>query len=449
MSRVLPLTLTFILVTLFGIWLFGCGSDSGNPTTSNTPVQPNWPQDALGLPAEDAVALDTAAARYMELLDSLTPAEARHALVDELTANGGVINWARLCPDSTTISIEFQDGVGSAIITDDILFTDSSGGLAGYPNIGSDSAEASQLRENARQAVLHIQEAITCGDIIAPESHRISLINMAGGSDSVSHWYVNRLRNDLIDLGWEPGEIRVKSRLELIDPSFTPDDMFDQQGYGIVLYLGHGGFRTASDGTEHFILQCFMGGKRSSGYEPYVTEERWQDYKRWFQTDKTLISGYSYYNGGPYGFKEVYIRDDLFAEQLNVDEGAIVSFVSCNSYHILDDMATTAAGAALGWDGQTNMLAGPVNFAKLLDFMTADTSMTDIDALATLYDSGMGTAIGSAGNTTYLTKPQRFPAIVTSRAGAPSLRRPTVSRREHTKRISRSATGTAPTTRSR
>jgi len=255
MNRTLIIIFASILLILFAIRLFSCSSDSDTPTGSDDPTGPDWPENALALPEADAAAMDSAGALYLGLLDSLDPMAARHALVDELSGKGGAISWAGLSSDSTTISIEFSDGAIALLNTNELTFpTSSTSRSAGTTAPGRD-----QQRTRATRIAKSLRQAIDCGDIIMPASHKVSIVNMAGGTNPLTHDFIENIEQSLIYMGWEDADIDVNSRLSYDDMSFVPDDMFNQQGHGIVLYVGHGGVFTEPDGLEHYRLQCFLG----------------------------------------------------------------------------------------------------------------------------------------------------------------------------------------------
>ena len=192
-----------------------------------------------------------------------------------------------------------------------------------------------------------IARKVDCGDLVMPSSHKVSIVNMAGGSNLESRVSVQEMKQSLIDMGWTEDEITINERQSVEDYTFVPDDMFEQTGNGIVLYMGHGGFHTAPDGSEHYMIQSFHGGKREA-YEGTVTDERWDEYKKWYRQDHTLIEGYAISSTDGSYIREIYMRDDLLAEQVKVDDGAMVAFIACNSIQLADEMESAGAGSDSG-----------------------------------------------------------------------------------------------------
>lgn len=397
MNRFLIATCISIAFILFLIGMFGCGSDS--PTGPDRPVEPDWPEDALALPDIDVSAYDSAFARYDWLKDSLNPVAARHKLVEELNAEDSVFGWAGLGSDSTTICIRFADGATAILMTDEMMFPSPDPGMR-EPDREDIKRMAAQA-ECARRVVRRLSQSVSCGEMLMPSSRRVNLVNMAGGTNPETHVFVDAIKDWLIGLGWDEDDIDITEREEYGDKSFLPDSMFNQRGYGIVLFVGHGGVWTGADGLEHYHLQCFLGGSYANGYSDYVAHERWDDYKHWFQVDHSLVQGGTYRLPDSVIVKEVYMRDDLFGAELNVDEGALVSFIACNSWQLSDEVTAAGAGSVFGWDGQTNAVNGPRSFRFLIANMAGDASMTDVEALDSLSAAGHGTSTGHHGEVTY------------------------------------------------
>ncbi len=392
MKRALIPVLVSTLLVFAGVGLFSCGSDdSDKPTEPTTPTGPNWPADAIALPDEDAAAMDTACAMYLGLLDALDPIAARQALVDTLTLAVGEIKRAVLGSDSTTVSIDFEDGATALLITDEVFAQDT--GSVPPPKLTGEV-----LGERSRQLAGGLSRAIDCGNLVMPESHKVLIVNMAGGTNPEFNRMIDWTKESLVQMGWGDDEVDIRARLSFDDKSFLPDSLLSAQQYGLALYAGHGGVWIGNDGIEHYHMQCFRGGKYETGYAPYVTEERWEDYKRWYRQEHRLISAYCLRPADSSMVREVWIREDLFCEQLQIASGAMVSVTSCNSWQITDDLAASQdVGSIMAWDGKTNFYHGELYFVNFIDNMIAAETRNDVEAVAKLIDDGGGTWVDSHG----------------------------------------------------
>ncbi|MEZ5360575.1 MAG: hypothetical protein R3F48_17305 [Candidatus Zixiibacteriota bacterium] len=393
----LSLSASLILIILaFGI--FSCSSDSDNPTGPGDTVEPNWPENALGLPEIDDAALDSSGAIFIGLLDSLEITAARYRLVDYLPDRFDAIDWVKLGPDSTTVCIEFTDGATAMIFTEE-LFGQEPAPQGGGSVLDDLRKTESSPERTVAQKILH---GVSCGDIVMPVGKKVKIVNAAGATNPVFSNYIEEIRQALIYLGWPDSEIEIKERKGLDDKSFIPDDMLLTQGYGLIIYVAHGGiWEGLNDGLRHFHMQCFKGGKYEDGFADYVTEERWELYKQWYRNEHRLVTAYSYADPDSQLIKEVYIRDDLFGEQLQIDSGVFISFMSCNSWQLDDELSARETGAVLSWDGCTNAYDATLSLRSLLYNMAGGITRTDVGALAQVYTDGYGTSTGHHGEDTY------------------------------------------------
>jgi len=340
--------------------------------------------------------MDSACALYLGLRNSLDLMAARRALVDSLDQSGGEISRAVLGSDSSTISIDFEDGARALLVTDE-TFAQDTGALAPIPPIFKDAGG------RIRQSVGGLNRMIECGSIIVPESRKALIVNMAGGTNPEFNYMIDWTKQSLVLMGWADDEVDIRARLSFEDRSFIPDHMLFAQEYGLVLLAGHGGVWAGNDGLEHYHMQCFLGGKYETGYAPYVSEERWEDYKRWYREEHRLISAYCLRPADSAMVKEVWIREDLFCEQLQIASGALVSVTSCNSWQLTDDLAAAKdVGSVMAWDGKTNFYHGERYFVDLIANMLAEETRNDVEAMAKLIDDGGGTWVDShGGNAVY------------------------------------------------
>lgn len=383
---VLLLVCSLMVILVAG--LVGCGGD--DPAGPAPETGPDWP-DALALPATDAETLDAALTLLAGLREDPGLDAARDTLLARATAGWPGLASAHLGSDGVTITLRFDDGAEA------VLFTDESGfGAWTAPGSAPDAPSGMAGPVGADKA------ALDCGDVLAPPNRKVHIVNLAGSSNPESLEYTVNLRQHLLDLGWGTDEVVISERSDFDDRSITPDTVFDQEGYGIVLFIAHGGFCYDEQGSEHFVLQGFRGGSHDGGYQDYVTETRWEEYRTWFREGR-LLTGYAWCAPDSAYQPHVSIRDDLLAEQMTLEEGALVSFISCNSIQLDDELTGLGAGSVLGWNGSMRGDDGMNAWWELLEALSdPDEPQSDAEALDTLHGRDIGYSTGHAGERTEL-----------------------------------------------
>lgn len=355
-------------------------------------VAPARPE-AVELPERDAAALATLLARMTELRAAQGLSAAREALVQEFLAGPSPIASTRLGSDGTTIDLRFEDGLGAALLTDEGAFPDLPGasapaslqGAPGWRFFASPLAPA---------------EASICDDIVMPTSLKVHLVNLAGASNPATYTYVAEIEQTLKSLGWDESDIVVTTREAMNDRSITPDTLFDQEGYGLVFLIGHGAIHQDAGGADHFILQSFRGGLWSDGYQESVTSARFREYRQWLE-DGELVEATAWNPTKQAYMPEIYVRDDRLAKEMKLDPGALVTFISCNSYQLSDELAAAGAGSVLGWDGAMKGPDGLATWQALLEHLVV-AGGSDQDAVAALRAAGLGTSTDHIGDPTIL-----------------------------------------------
>ncbi len=334
----------------------------------------------LDLPPGAAATLDAIVARLASLRAEQGIASARTTLMAQLDDGWTGLAWARLGPDGTTISLGFEGGSSAVLVTDEDVFAPV------------DRARAGALPTPGRPTRLFRApagpgQALACGDAIAPPNRKVHIVNLAGGGTPGSVKLATDMEAFLLSLGWTRDEITVTQRLAREDRSVTPDTVFQQEAYGMVLFIAHGGVRVDDAGTEHYILQGFLGGKREDGYQDVVTQQRWDEYKQWY-ADGLAVTGQSWSQVDKAFVKDVYLRDDLLADQVQLEPGALVSFIACNSARLDDELASAGAGPVLGWDDSVDGDDGLAAWKALFTGLADPSLGTADEALARMVKDG-------------------------------------------------------------
>lgn len=353
----------------------GPAGDPGSADVGTGDVSDVQPPEGVALPPGGRATLDAIAAKLVELRDELGIAAARAALMALLDTGWPGLDWARLADDASTITLGLDGGWTAVLITDEDPFPEAA------PARRAHAGPLGRLPVRAFRAPAAPDapaQVLGCGDAIVPPNRKVHIVNLAGGGNPESVTTANDMKDWLLSLGWTEDEIDVTQRSTRKDYTITPDTVFRQEGYGIVLFIGHGGIRVDDSGNEHYILQGFLGGNRDDGYQDAVTPERWAEYQQWFQ-DGLLVEGRSWSAVEKAPVADVYIRDDLLASQIALEPGALVSFIACNSVHAAEDLASAGAGPVLAWDDSVNADDGLTAWKALFAGLT-DTSLGTADA---------------------------------------------------------------------
>jgi hypothetical protein len=398
MSMRILLIPLMILILAAMIMVPACGTSSTDPSEGDDPgddppggPDADWPENGVGIPEADKILFQALADRYQELRAGSDPATARASFLFEAESWEG-LEEAELLSDGSSIQFVFRDSVRA------VLLTDEYGLERTRPLRGSDgrmllhASDSSSIEERIRSVMLESGNRTDCGDIRVPENNKISLVNISSGIREHTKARVQDLKDHLVSLGWDPDDIDIHDRDGFDDYSWTLDDVFDQSGYGTVFILGQGGHTTDAQGEEHYVLEGFRGGEREDGYEEHVTQERWDEYMEWLQDDGTLVEGKAYGSGYDDIKEEIYIREDLLAEKMILDEGAMVHLLSNYGYEAADDLVQAGAGSATGWSDGIQYDEGFAAFKLFMEnMMNGDDGapMTDYEAMLALDDTGI------------------------------------------------------------
>jgi len=236
-------------------------------------------------------------------------------------------------------------------------------------------------------------------------SNKIHIVNIAGATDQNSRWVANAMKEDMVELGWDPSEVDITQPTGTYDHDWTLEDLFNQEGYGIVVFVGDGIQARGSDGQDHFMLQGFKGGVYDH-FKDDVTPERWAEYEDWMKSGK-LVKTKTPTTTSPYLTDQVYVQGELLAEQIRVDPGAMVHFISDFSYDGLIEAIMTAddgAGAVSGWTDWIDPGSGRHAFEGIMAHMVGTEGNAESLLLAQQHarEDGLTNLTGFFGDETLL-----------------------------------------------
>ena len=306
-------------------------------------------------------AMESIGRRYDRLVnESPSLEEATEKLIEELNGDHDLVEEAVLYDDGYTVSIRFREGTVINMIYDDGLFpgeevTRSSGsnkislfssGATGYQSFGN-----------------------------IPSRNKIMIISAASLTNTRDSNRIVRGFEDLFtDLGWNNSDIRVLSRENSTDMNIIVDDLLDLRGYGLVIYIGHGGYLLGTPVGRHYLQCCNVGLK-----EPFVKKERLLEYIEWGEKEQLILYYCKMESTGEWNW-EVYMDTSLYETEGKSDPGTIFMTISCNSWRFSDQCMKMGLGSFHGWD---NRATGPESleiYSNLIsDMSVEDEQKTDKD----------------------------------------------------------------------
>lgn len=392
-------SLILLLILSMNIFI-GCIDNDEQEDNSDTnqskkyTINMNYPRDSLGLNSEGEAAFTMACNRYSELKSSMTEDEARTSLVDELNSGFEFVKEASLSDDGYTIAVIFKDDTAALIITYDF----NSGNY--NVNTGSQFINSNHnlKQDNGLVAPSNDKYLVSCGlqfdssnncevDFVVPQSKKVLIINAASLCEPYWSNYEERsIITSFQENSWILGDIDIKKRTSLNDGNLTPDDYFDYSGYGIIMYMGHGGYCSGYEGSipgHHYIECCDI----KVNYTSIVGKQRLEQYRTWRDQGRLIYGGY-YTNRDKTEWEwELYIDTDLIMEQAKIDLGTIVYMNSCNSYRAADAYLINDAGCFFGFDHKTDVVSSSEAFYALITAMVNEgVAQNGADALNQLSD---------------------------------------------------------------
>jgi hypothetical protein len=394
MARTILILLAAMLLTSLFLLMPACGSNPSDPGGGDDPgddppggPDAQWPENGVGIPEADEVVFQELQDRYLILRAGSDAATARANLLSEAESWEG-LREAELLSDGSSIQFVFSDSVRAVFLSDEYNFGSPRPIYGSEGRIRLHSVKASDYAATIESVLNDRDDRTDCGNIKVPNSHKISLVNISSGIKDFTTSLVDELKEHLVSLGWDPDDIDIHDREGFDDYSWTLDDVFNQSGYGVVFILGQGGFTTTDQGEEYYILEGFRGGDREDGYEEHVSQERWDEYMEWFQEDGTLVEGKAYGNNYDEIREEIYIREDLLAEEMIIDEGAMVHVLSNHGFESAEEFQQAGASSVTGWGGGIDFDQGVDAFKLFMENMVSGDDGAPMDALNAAWNLG-------------------------------------------------------------
>lgn len=366
-------------------------ANTGDTVTDKTyTINTNYPRDRLGLNENGEAAFTAACDKYSELKEIVGLEDARTAIVDELNSDFEFVKEASLSEDGYTIAIIFEDETAALIMTDEgfsnssvvtgLQFSNHALNNEISSNINPVISKVSSKENKLMPVASDLDSSDGCEvDFVVPKSKKVLIINALTLSDTYWANYQERVvESTLTGIGWDYNDINTKKRTTSMDGNLTPEDFFEYSGYGMVIYMGHGGYCSGYEGSipGHHYLQCCNYGN----YTKELGEARQKQYLTWRDQGRLIVGAYK--NQNDEWAWEYYIDSDLIKEKAEVDSYPIIYTISCNSYRIADAFLDNGAGCFFGWDYKADGETSSNAFIELINGMyNGETSITASEAL--------------------------------------------------------------------
>jgi len=300
----------------------------------------------------DTRILKSAYSEYDSLRQTSSSKEAREELVLSLNSHKGV-EEAHLGVDGYTIFVSYSDGDRAAVYTlesdeayeqtvqsnsrNNTIYTSlssphfrpegSPGILQGY---------SSSKKDSNTKLITYRVNTTAPQDKITPESRKVLVLGT-----NYWEWKVEPTMETIQlfkNYGWTDSDITAKLVIdENTDrENIKPEDYFNLQPYGIILFIGHGMSADHSFSADNAYLQfCYLD---RDDYARIPELKIWQDQGKIVVTDVYSGPGVM-----------TMIRADLLREKMGTLPYSYVYLGSCNGGFLDPAFLSNKAGAFLGW----------------------------------------------------------------------------------------------------
>jgi hypothetical protein len=355
----------FILTTSTG-FLTGCTSDNTPNNIVATPL----------LSSVDSTILRNAYTDYEVLRQNVSAQEARQQLLDTLNNKTGV-EKVELGVDNYTIFVTCSDGEFVAVDTFELDEEPSQGiGFSGLTY--GKSSDDSYLRDHT--LIFDGYPPESTGYSPRDYPGKIKYDVTAGSNDKTTCaskkvlvlgpclWeFPTKPTDDCIEMfkehGWADEDMTVKLITtvpwsEKFDcTKLVPDDFFDLEEYGIILFVGHGDAHVYKNYNDSNIYLQFC----------YFTAESFTLYPQLnkLKNDQKIIVIDEYKGGDENSSHVIYrtlIRADLLREKMSTLPSSYVYFASCYGGFFGQLFLEKGAKMVLGWN---NMVLGNIADANM------------------------------------------------------------------------------------
>lgn len=317
-----PIDVFIFLMLCSTVVSVSCGGGSDNPVDGGDGIG-----EAIEILTDGQVTiLADAEDAFDTLIQTESRESARETLVEQLKATEGV-KTAALLEDGSTVWVVFDDGMSGVVSTIDLDAMN-----AGAADIDYDALKAvtpGNVLKPADSAML-----LKTAHEFAPTSKKVLILNISEPSVASTN-NVDKLRGLLLDAGWTDDDITIKTRMNKMDNSIMPTDLFKLGDYGIVVIYAHGLYGTPPDSSvtngHHYLQVC----------SNIVTGDPMQpQYEQWAKEGKFVFSPKL----------RGFMRSDLLLQQIEHMSETVVFMCVCWGWEARNAFVSNNCGAYFGWD---------------------------------------------------------------------------------------------------
>jgi len=367
---------TFLLISV--VLLSGCTSPNQN-SNQNVPI--SYPVFST----IDSNILHTAYADYDVLRNSMNASDARAALLETLKNETVGVEEAELGVDGSTIFVTFSDGDFAMVDTFEVNEEPAQGTGFSYP-IGGEVQSDDYLEKNTMffDTVPSETSGYTPRNIPGKTNYDLIIVGVNNKTTCTSkkvlvlapcYWEFKKQPTDACislfkEHGWSDEDITLKLVKENpTDPNFdcnflTPEDYFNLEKYGIILFTGHGAIKAFKNFEEdNLYLQFCYADNASFLKNPLL--QQWKD-------AKTLRIAHEYRAGKGNSSRYIYdtfIRADLLRQKIGTLPSSYMSFATCFGSFFNEMYLEKGAKIFLSWDKSVEAYHADANMLAMVQNM--------------------------------------------------------------------------------
>ena len=304
--------------------------------------------------------IDLAENEYASLRETLSIEEAREELVNKLNSDYEEIKDAHLGMDEYTIFVEFQNGRLLAIDTSEYI--DYSNPFTIPENISESityDKEQNQITQLSMESIvktqfLRYQEtpfisvsssgteliAQNLQDKMTAKSKKAIMFVPCGYQGVTAHYEIAEL---LKNHGWKDEDIVIKANMKPESMNIMPEDCFNLDDYGIILFFAHGNVDSMSDSKKIWLECCTLDDDAFQNNKLY---QQWLDQKILVQ--QTTFGSYTAADPEK-RYHSIGIRADFLSEHIGSLPDSYVHLATCHGSTMKDVFLTNGAEIVLSW----------------------------------------------------------------------------------------------------
>lgn len=372
----------------------GCLDESGNDD-DKTVNYASYPV----MSSDDFDVLEDSYEEYENLRATMSAEDARQQLIDDLNNTDGV-EKAELGADLSTIFIKYSDGILTAVDTYEL--DEELPPIAGFKKENLPATGGLKTHSALEDNLPVIGKLVTIGasDKTTCQNKKMLVLGPC------YYDFPKQATDDTIqyfkDQGWTDDDITLKlvskapyeSDTDCFD--ISPSDYFNQEEYGIIMYIGHGDVKARKNFDEDnlYLQFCFL---TNESFIDNPDLQEWMDDEKLIVYDKSLIGK----SGSKYFVYSTLIRADLLRQKISSNklQSSYCYFATCYGIYFKDIYLDNGAKIFCSWDNLVNGKIADENMKNLARQMLQESKC--------VYDSYIDTSIVKSYSPGNLKNPDR------------------------------------------